>query len=82
MYSDGRNDASGIKIGVCNTVEPGSWTVLETSDENSVDFWINTSTAIVYESTAQWWIKNPPDSGGDFMQFLKKNLNPKCYPHC
>lgn len=82
MYYDGRNEVNGIKIGVCSTAEPNAWITISTEDPDySADSWINFSTANVYKSTTEWWIENPPGKG-DFLQFLKRNLNPKCYPHC
>ncbi len=82
MYNDKRDDTEGVKIGVCEGGSKVSWEELTAlSDEKGIA-WYERSTKIVYYDTAEWWKKSPPSKNDHFLEFLKKNLSPGCYPHC
>ena len=81
MYNEKRNESSGIKIGVCETVKKFEWSVLS-RERILKDGWVNKTTSKVFDETAEWWKKNPPQKDNNFGQFLKRRLNPSCYPHC
>lgn len=84
MYSEGRNSIDGIKVGVCETGNLLSWNHLTYGEVNNPKIlWINKSTEVVYRVTTEWWIENPPKSGGEgFWEFVRKKFSPRCYPHC
>lgn len=83
MYYESRNETTGVKIGVCETENSLSWIPLTDKDFTIKKYaWINKSTSTVYQNTVEWWKEKPPKGGGDFWEFIKKNLNPKCWPHC
>jgi hypothetical protein len=62
MYSEGRNEIGGVKIGVCQLADKSfDWTTLSEEDvkgENSA--WLNETTSTVYKSMTEWWKENPP----------------------
>jgi len=62
MYSEGRNEIGGVKIGVCQLADKSfDWKVLsgeDVKDENSA--WFNETTSTVYKSMTEWWKENPP----------------------
>ncbi|GEM_PF-2501169 len=81
MYWDKRDDIHGIKIGLCEGSEI-SWEPITSTMSGKKTIWYERSTERVYFDTAEWWLKSPPQKGGSFWEFLKKNLSPGCWPHC
>lgn len=83
MYLEGRNETSGVKIGVCEIGNDLTWQVIsQDATKTEKGLWFNKSTEEVYRHTVEWWIKDPPPTGGSLWQFVKKSLSPRCYPHC
>lgn len=62
MYSDGRDDASGVKIGVCYLSDKSiNWTILRDEDvKEEKSPWLDHSTSNVYKTMTEWWKENPP----------------------
>ena len=82
VYFDGRNSPNAnVKIGVCENYDSLHWQELRENDIKSQK-WINRSTQTVYQQNVQWWKENPPQKDTQFWQFIKRKLNPICYPHC
>ena len=81
MYTEERNDFDGVKIGVCETVKKFEWLVLS-RERILKEGWVNKTTSKVFNETAEWWKENPPQKDTHFSQFIKRKLDPSCYPHC
>lgn len=62
MYLDGRNSKDGVKIGTCESAETVvAWKPIRDDEVGKPNSgWINKDTSQVFEETAEWWIKNPP----------------------
>lgn len=83
LYYEGRDNGDGIKIGLCEDKEDVTWEpIVSLTNSLGKTLWYERSTYKVYYDTSEWWVKSPPGTGGNFWQYLKKNLSPKCYPHC
>lgn len=81
MYWDRRDDIHGMKIGLCEGSKI-SWEPIISTMSGKKTIWYERSTERVYFDTAEWWLKSPPQKGGSFWKFLKKNLSPGCWPLC
>lgn len=74
IYRDGRNSIGSQRIGVCDYgQEKLYWTPL-TKEDVQTKSWINVSTQIVYETTTQWWKKDPPKKGQNTLNFILQNI--------
>lgn len=82
MYREGRDSVNGVKIGLCEGIDKIDWEPLTTLGDEKNILWYERSTERVYYDTAEWWLKTPPSNGGNFREFLRKNLSPGCWPHC
>lgn len=82
MYWDRRDSLHGIKIGLCESGSEISWEPIISTMSGKKIIWYERSTEKVYFDTAEWWLKSPPQKGGSLWKFLKKNLSPRCWPHC
>jgi len=81
IYNDKKNNLDGIKIGVCETAQKFEWVILS-SKKIQEEGYVNKTTSKVFTETAEWWKENPPQKDAQFWQFMKRKLNPSCYPHC
>ncbi|KKP93996.1 MAG: Glycosyl transferase family 39 [Parcubacteria group bacterium GW2011_GWA1_36_12] len=81
MYHDGRNSEAGIGIMACEQSKGLTWDYIPKNKIPKDANYYSLSTSRVYRTTAEWWKNNPPKSS-DFFDFIKRKLNPSCYPHC
>ena len=81
MFYENKNDLSGTKIGVCEIAGNIWWKPLSREEVTSGD-WLNRSTEFVFKDNLEWWKEKPPITGGNFWEFVKRKLSPKCWPHC
>lgn len=83
MYSDKRDSPEGINIGVCLDADNlMAWNVIsDRATETDGSPWLNHSSKEIYTSMTGWWKLKPP-SGGNFWEYIKTHLDPKCHPYC
>lgn len=84
IYYEHKDSSDGVKIGLCEDKEKITWEPILSFKDDPLQkkLWYERSTYKVYYDTAEWFLKYPPKSGGNFWDFLKKNFSLQCYPHC
>lgn len=60
IYADARNDASGIKVGVCENEDKYDWRILTEKDAGGDSSWFAATTSTTHNSAIEWWKQNPP----------------------